>query len=140
MYSGFGIAFDNAGSWIFDNESAGNVIVFRVDNSSSSHSDNRRNNFSLLGEGTTFGINRSFGALEKKFSKANTKLCLSLHYNAGNSYLFFNGKEIFKFKAHNKNANFPTQFCLRSISNGFSAAEMCMIFHSITSQLINLAY
>ena len=48
---------------------------------------------------------------------------LSLHYNADNSNLYVNGKEIFKFKADNKNINFPTQFCLRSISNGFSATE-----------------
>ena len=46
---------------------------------------------------------------------------MSLHYNADNSYFFVNGKEI--FKADNKNINFPTQFCLGSISNGFSAAE-----------------
>ena len=32
-------------------------------------------------------------------------------------------KKTFKFKADNKNFNFPTQFCLRSISNGFSATE-----------------
>ena len=37
--------------------------------------------------------------------------------------MLVNGKEIFKFKADNKNANFPTQFCLRSISNGFRATE-----------------
>ena len=46
------------------------------------------------------------------FTKANTKVCLSLHYNADNSYLFVNEKEIFKFKADNKNVNFPTQFFL----------------------------
>ena len=46
---------------------------------------------------------------------------MSLHYNADNSYFFVIGKEI--FKADNKNINFPTQFCLGSISNGFSAAE-----------------
>ena len=34
-----------------------------------------------------------------------------------------NGKEIFKFKANNKNINFPNEFCLGSISNGFSANE-----------------
>ena len=28
-----------------------------------------------------------------------------------------------KFKADNKNVNFPTQFCLGSISNGFSNSE-----------------
>ena len=48
---------------------------------------------------------------------------MSSHYNADNSYLFVNRKEIFKFKANNKNVNFPTQFCLGSISNGFSAIE-----------------
>ena len=57
------------------------------------------------------------------FTKANTKFGFSLRYNADNSYLFTNGKEIFKFKADNKNVNFPTQFCLGSISNGFSSTE-----------------
>ena len=46
-----------------------------------------------------------------------------MHYNSDNSYLFVNGIEIYKFKASNKNINFPTQFCLASISNGFSALE-----------------
>ena len=57
------------------------------------------------------------------FTQTNTTSCLSLHYNADNSYLFVNGKEIFKFRADNKNVNFPTQFCLEGISNGFSASE-----------------
>ena len=38
-------------------------------------------------------------------------------------YLFVNGKEIFKCKADNRNFRFPTQFCLGSISNGFSAIQ-----------------
>ena len=37
--------------------------------------------------------------------------------------MFVNGKEIFKFKADNENDNFPTQFCLGSISNELSATE-----------------
>ena len=48
---------------------------------------------------------------------------MSLHYNCDNSYLFVNGKEIFKFKADNKNVNFPTRFCLGGIYDGFSATE-----------------
>ena len=48
---------------------------------------------------------------------------MSLHYDADNSYLFVNGKEIFKFKADKKNVNFPTQFCPGSISNGLSNTE-----------------
>ena len=54
------------------------------------------------------------------FIKVNKKSCLSLHLNADNSYLFVDWKEIFIFKTDNKNVNFTTQFCLRSISNGFS--------------------
>ena len=37
--------------------------------------------------------------------------------------MLVNRKEIFKFKADNKNINFPTQFYLGSTSNGFSATE-----------------
>ena len=124
--SGYGIGFDGKGKWSFGNDYARNVIVFGVDNSSSSHNDNLKNNFLIFGEGDTFGVNGSFGAPEKKFSinfsKANKKFCFSLHYNA-DSYLFVNEKEIFKFKADNKNVNFLTQFYLGSISNGFSATE-----------------
>ena len=124
VYSGYEITFDSRGSWIFDNEFARDVIIFGFDNSLSSNVDNRKNNFLILGESPTYGINGSFGAPEKKFdinfSKTNSKFCLILHYNADNSYLFVNGIEIFKFKAGNKNVNFPTQFFLGSISNGFS--------------------
>ena len=37
--------------------------------------------------------------------------------------LFVNRKEIFNFKADNKNVNFTTQFCFESISNRFGATE-----------------
>ena len=99
-------------------------VNFGVDNSSSSHTDNCKNNFLVLGEGPTYGINGSF---EKKssinFSKVNTRFCLSLHYNHENTYLFANGKKIFNFKAGNKSVDFPTQFCLGIISNGFGATD-----------------
>ena len=55
--------------------------------------------------------------------KQTQNFVLSFHYNADNSYLFLNGKEIVKFKDDNKNVNFPTQFCLGSISNGFRNTE-----------------
>ena len=56
VYSGYGIAFDGKGGWSFDNETARNVVVFGVDNGSSSHADNFKNNFLVLGEWDTFGI------------------------------------------------------------------------------------
>ena len=81
------------------------------------------------------------------------KFCLSLHYNGDNSYLFVNGKKTYKIKADNKNASFPTQFCLESISEKFYAAEsrklffngyiyiyIYFMFQSITLLFINLIY
>ena len=68
---------------------------------------------------------------------AHTKLCLSLHNNGDNSYLFVNGKEIFKLKADNKNVNFPTQFCLGSILE-MSLKGNVYDFSVITMSLINL--
>ena len=45
VHSGYGITFDIGGSWSFDNESAGNVMILGAENSSSSHTDNRKNTF-----------------------------------------------------------------------------------------------
>ena len=44
VHSGYGLTFDSAGSWSFNNETVGNVM-FGVDNSSSSDADNQKNNF-----------------------------------------------------------------------------------------------
>ena len=40
-YSGYGIAFDGKGSWSFGNDFA-RIVIFGVDNTSSSHSDNHK--------------------------------------------------------------------------------------------------
>ena len=53
---------------------------------------------------------------------------MCLHNNADNSFVFVNGKEIFKFKANNKNVNFSAQFYFENISNGFSAIESEKVF------------
>ena len=78
MHSGYGITFNSAGSWSFDNDSARNVIIFGADNCASCHAENCKNNFLVLGKGATFGINGSFASPEKKFSinfsKGNTRL------------------------------------------------------------------
>ena len=121
MNSGYGIVFDGLDSWSFGNDFARNVVIFGADNISSSHTDNRKNNFLASVEGPTDDINGSIAAAEKKFSinfsKANTKFCLTLHCNGYNSYFFVNEKEVYKFKEDNKNVNFPAQYCLGSISN-----------------------
>ena len=57
------------------------------------------------------------------FTKVNTKFCLSLHYNGGNSYLFVNGKEIHKFTANDFEI-VPKNLCLGNVSKDFSASNM----------------
>ena len=85
-----------------------------------------------MGKGPIFGINRSFGSPENRFSiyfsKEGTRFCFSLHYNGENSYLFVNRKSIFQFKADNGNPNFATLFFLGSISDGFHANESSKLF------------
>ena len=117
-YNRQGIASDGEGSWSFGNDFARNALIFGVDNSSSSHADNRKNNFLVLGEGLTQGIIDSTGSAGKKFginfSKANTKSCLSLHYSGDGSYLYVNKTEIFKFKPKDNLRWY--NFCLGSVS------------------------
>ena len=56
----------------------------------------------VLGIGPTQGLEHTLTA-EKMYSinltVMNKKICLSLHYNGANSYLFVNDTEIYKFKA-----------------------------------------
>ena len=58
-----------------------------------------------------------------KFSKNNTKFCLSLHYNGANSYLFINGTEIIQFKAKDPEI-IASPLCLGNISKGWSTDNM----------------
>ena len=114
VYSGHRVTFDVVGSWSFDNNTARNAIIFGVYNILSFHADNFKNKFLMLGEGPTFGISGNFGSPEKKFSinfsKASTKFCLSLPYNASNSYLFVNGKEILRLKPTTEMLTFQVNF------------------------------
>ena len=60
-YNVQGMAFHGEGSWSFDNDLARNILIFRADNSSSSHTDNRKNKLSLLCQGPTVTIVLSEG-------------------------------------------------------------------------------
>ena len=51
------------------------------------------------------------------------KLCLSLHYNGVNSYLFVNGTEIYKFEAKDSEI-VPNLLCLENISKDWSTDNM----------------
>ena len=103
-YSGYGIGFDRKGSFLFPGGGFGqNVIIFRVDMSSSVHVDNKKKGILILGKESTQRLGEHLSTAEAMYSVNFTvkrkKFCLSLHYNGIISYLFVNGTEIIKFKA-----------------------------------------
>ena len=57
------------------------------------------------------------------FMVQNKKFCLGFHYNAANSYLFVNGKEIHKFKAKDSEI-VVTPLCLGNISKDWTVDNM----------------
>ena len=59
------------------------------------------------------------------FSKANTKCCLSLHYNDNESYLYVNKTEIFKIKT--KESISWCNCILGSVSKDFKKDEQSEI-------------
>ena len=66
--------FDSTNSQSFNNDTARNFIIFDVENSSSSHADNRKNNFLVLSEVPTPGINGCFDSLGKNLELISVKL------------------------------------------------------------------
>ena len=52
------------------------------------------------------------------FTVDDAKLCLSLHYNGDDRYLYVNGKESIKFKAKDSEI-LPYPLCLGRISKDF---------------------
>ena len=80
----------------------GNVIIFGVDMSSSTKIDNRRKDILILGKCSTKRLEHTLSTEKNyliNFTENDKKLCLSLHYNGGKSYLFVNCAEIYKFRA-----------------------------------------
>ena len=57
------------------------------------------------------------------FTENNKKLCLSLHYNRANSYLFVNGTQIYKSNAKDSEI-VPAPLCLGNISKDFLVDNM----------------
>ena len=75
IYYDYEAAFDWIGKWGFlSYKFPRNIVIFGADNSSSRHSDNRKN-FLVIGHGTTDVINNSVATVEKKlmvnFAKSN---------------------------------------------------------------------
>ena len=102
-YSGYGTGFDRRSSFSFPGGGFGqNIIIFGVDMSFSAHIDNKKKDILVLGKGPTQGLEHTLTAEKMysiNFTVTKNKFCLCLYYNRANSYLSFNGTEIYKFKA-----------------------------------------
>ena len=126
-YSGYGFGFYRHGSFSHTSGTVGrSVIIFGVDMSSSTKNNNRKKDISIPGKGLTQGLEHTLSA-EKMCSinvtENNTKICLSLHYNGANSYLFVNGTDIYKYKAKDSEI-VATPLCLGDISEDWSVDDM----------------
>ena len=101
-YFGYGIGFHGHGSYSHPSGGNGrNVIFFEVDTSSPTKIDYWKKYISILDLGPTQGVEHTLSAEKMhsiNFTENNKKLCLSLHYNGANSYLFANGTEIHNLK------------------------------------------
>ena len=88
--------------------------------------DNRKKNILILCRGPTQGLEHTLSAEKMysiSFTENNKKLCLSLHYNGTNSYLFVNGIEIYKFKPKDSEI-VATALCLGNISKDWTIDNM----------------
>ena len=81
--------------------------------------------FLILGKRPTQGLDNIALTAEVfyKFYRAYKKICLSLHYNSANTYLFVSGVEIIKYKARGSEIK-PTFLCLGGVSKDFSVDNM----------------
>ena len=125
---GYGIGFDEKGFYSHPSgETRRNVIIFGADISSSVHVDNKGKDILILGKYAIQRLGEYSLSAEKmyaiNFTKINTKFCLSLHYNRGNTYLSVNATKIHKFTAKDSEI-VPNNLCLGNISKDFSASNI----------------
>ena len=86
----------------------------------------RKKNILVFGIGPTQGLELTLNAEKMysiNFTVTNKILCLSLHYNGANSYLFVNGTQIYKLKAKDSEIAVGP-ICLGNISKDWSVDNM----------------
>ena len=126
-YKGYGICFDEGGSFSIGNNNNGrNVLIFGIDESYVIHSNNKANNIYVMGDGIVQGINDTTLYAEKlysqNFTQPSKKFVLSLHYNGDDSYLFVNGKQELKFKCKTESL-VKEKLCIGNLSDKWTTSE-----------------
>ena len=91
-YKGYGVCFDEGGTFRMENINNGrNVLIFGVDESSLVHSNNKANNIYVMGDGIVQGINDTTLYAEKtyrqNFTQPSKKFVLSLHSNGDELFI-----------------------------------------------------
>ena len=122
-YSGYGISFDSRSLFSVPNFDWGkNAIIFGVGMSSSVHANNKNKDVLILGKGQIQGLDNT--SLTTEYSqRSQRKLCLHLHYNGSNSFLFINATKIHQPKAKDSEIKrYP--LCLGIISKDFVVDNM----------------
>ena len=128
-YSGYEIGFDARGSLSLSDgkKKKKNVIIFGADMSSCVHIDSKTKDILILGKGQENGLIDTALTVEKEYSidftNQQNKLCLSLYYSGVNSYIYFNGVEMYKFKAKHSETN-AAQLFSGNVSKDFSFDSM----------------
>ena len=93
----------------------------------SANIDNKKKDILVLGIGPTQELEHTVTA-DKMYSinlTVTKKICLGLHYNGENSYLFVNGTEIYNFKAKDSEI-VASSLCLGNISKVWSIDDICV--------------
>ena len=120
-YKGYGICFDEGGTFSKGNINIGqNVLIFGVRESSLVHANDKANDIYVIGDLFVQGINDTTLYAEKgysqNFTKPSKEFVLSLHYNGDDSYLFVNGKQELKFKCKTENL-VKEKLCIGNLSD-----------------------
>ena len=126
-YKGYGLCFDEGGTFSKGNINNGrNVIIFGVHESSLVHANNKANNVYVMGDLFVQGINDTALYAEKiysqNFTQSSEKFILRLHYNGNDGYLFVNGAQELKFKAK-VDQMINEKLCLGNLSSEWTKSE-----------------
>ena len=114
-------------------------IIFDVDNSLSVHTDIKKNNILVLGEGWMDALD---DVAQAKYSvnitKSREKIRLSLHCNWANSFLYVNGLKVYQFKAKSSVIK-PKLLCLGNISKENSVNNIKSWSEWVSLQFFNIS-
>ena len=126
-YKGYGVCFDEGGMFSEVPINKGrNILIFGVHENSVIHSNNKANNFYVMGKDFVQGINDTALYADKiysqNFTQPSKKFVLILHYHRNDSYLFVNGKQELKFKCKTKNL-VKEKLCIGNLSDQWTTSE-----------------